>query len=420
MKKKILVLIFILALSVCLAFASSASNYFDISNFSDPIGKYGSIDFYYAGNIPVYNGEKLGIIVLTGVDYQLGFINIEGWHNLIVTNDITDHITLKEYVLNLCGNDSYVSMCFYDYSEKFWSVYCDYVSILNKKTYYDGVKDGINQAHEFTNNWLEENHILSSTVEATGELTALESLLDSNVLTSLDNSYSNGYSVGYDEGMHDFNTHTSHIIEQYTDYCSISSIEQSLSSFEEYVSANFSQYLTYYNLGVNELAELMYSVSSGGSGYSDGYSQGKIDGVTEFKTTEEYKSQYTTGYSDGYSQGKIDGVTEFKTTEEYKSQYTTGYTNGIAEFKASDVYCETLLIERQTGQAEGKDMFMASQEYKAALNKEYNNGYNTATTEQEQKQMKNNLGVILGTCLVIVFVLSVVYLAVSRKKHKRR
>ncbi|MBQ4509346.1 MAG: hypothetical protein II984_01360 [Clostridia bacterium] len=124
-------------------------------------------------------------------------------------------------------------------------------------------------------------------------------------------------------------------------------------------------------------------------------------------------------YTEGHTQGKIDGVAEFKTTEEYKGQYTTGYADGINNFKETELP-EMLLLEREIGQAEGKDIYMASEEYSNVLEAEYDNGYEAASTEQDRKQMQNNLGAILGTCGVIVIALSVVYLVVSRKKRKRR
>ncbi len=132
------------------------------------------------------------------------------------------------------------------------------------------------------------------------------------------------------------------------------------------------------------------------------------------------ETDLTEKFNEGLAQGKIDGVTEFKTTDEYKSQYTNGYTAGITYFKTSDEYAETLELERQIGQAEGKNNYLGSVEYKAALKKEYNNGYDTATSELEKKQTKESLGVILGSCGIVVLTLLVVYFLMSRKKHRRR
>lgn len=190
---------------------------------------------------------------------------------------------------------------------------------------------------------------------------------------------------------------------------------------------NWHKYIVSHN--ITSADELRISVDNGVSlGYwSDSFSIYNYIGGSAYAVNDIWNAyqgwlaeQNAPTYDDGYTQGKIDGVTEFKTTDEYKSQYTTGYTNGIAEFKASDVYAETLLLERQTGQAEGVNTYLASEEYANALQAEYDNGYNTATTEQEQKQMKNNLGVILGTCGIVIVGLLFVYFIISRKKHKRR
>ncbi len=124
-------------------------------------------------------------------------------------------------------------------------------------------------------------------------------------------------------------------------------------------------------------------------------------------------------YEDGIAQGKIDGVTEFKSTEEYKSQYTTGYTDGINNFKETELP-EMLLLEKQIGQAEGKNIYLASEEYADVLKAEYDNGYNAATNENDKTQIKNSLGVIVGSCGLVVIFLLAFYFMTSKKKYKRR
>ena len=124
-------------------------------------------------------------------------------------------------------------------------------------------------------------------------------------------------------------------------------------------------------------------------------------------------------YEDGIAQGKIDGVTEFKGTEEYKSQYTTGYTDGINNFKETELP-EMLALEKQIGQAEGKSIYLASEEYADVLKAEYDNGYNAATNENDKTQIKNSLGVIVGSCGLVVIFLLAFYFMTSKKKYKRR
>ena len=124
-------------------------------------------------------------------------------------------------------------------------------------------------------------------------------------------------------------------------------------------------------------------------------------------------------YEDGISQGKIDGVAEFKASEEYKSQYTTGYTEGVSNFKLSEEYKEALLLEKQIGQAEGKSLYLESEEYENALQAEYDNGYDTAVKDQSKAEFKTEFVTLIGSLGLIILVLSVIFVF-SKKKHKRR
>ena len=95
------------------------------------------------------------------------------------------------------------------------------------------------------------------------------------------------------------------------------------------------------------------------------------------------EADLTEKYNEGVTQGKIDGVAEFKASEEYKGQYTTGYTDGIKNFKETELP-EMLALEKQIGQAEGKSIYLASEEYADVLKAEYDNGYNAATNENDK------------------------------------
>ena len=100
--------------------------------------------------------------------------------------------------------------------------------------------------------------------------------------------------------------------------------------------------------------------------------------------------------------------------------YSEGYAQGITDFTNSTAYQDTLALEKETGQAEGKDMFMASAEYKAALQKEYDNGYDKALLVSEQKQATNIVSIALGSCGIGLLVLLAVYFISARKKQKRK
>ena len=337
MKKKFILIFSLIILSVFVfAFSSSASNYFNISDLPSDYITYGGFEIYSEGNLPMYNNERLGVIIFYGSIPKVGFMNIEGWHNFIESNNISSSNSLYETVLSFTGQSNLEGIL-QMYPDLFWQNYQDYLSTLNVKTYEDG------------------------------------------------------YLVGYDEGLRYLSTHTSYVIERYLSYCSTLNIEKSLDSFEEYVSNNFAQYYSYYELGLVDLAEFFNSANLGSAEY------------------DEYI----------YNQGKIDGVTEFKGTEEYKEQYTTGYTDGINNFKETELQ-EMLALEKQIGQAEGKNIYLASEEYADVLKAEYDNGYNAAVNENDKTQIKNSLGVIIGSCgLVVIFLLSF-YFITSKKRHKRR
>ena len=131
------------------------------------------------------------------------------------------------------------------------------------------------------------------------------------------------------------------------------------------------------------------------------------------------ETDLTDKFNEGVAKGKIDGVAEFKESDEYKGQYTTGYTDGIKNFKETELP-EMLALEKQIGQAEGKNIYLASEEYRNVLQGEYDNGYNAAVNENDKTQIKNSLGVIIGSCgLVIIFLLAF-YFITSKKKYKRR
>lgn len=125
-----------------------------------------------------------------------------------------------------------------------------------------------------------------------------------------------------------------------------------------------------------------------------------------------------------YNQGKTDGVTEYKESEEYSNvlstQYNQGKTDGVAEFKDSEAYETVLAVERSIGASEGVKNYLESEEYSNALQNEYDNGYEAATTEDNQKRAKNMLGTALGISGALIIVLLCVYFFVGRKARKRR
>lgn len=125
-----------------------------------------------------------------------------------------------------------------------------------------------------------------------------------------------------------------------------------------------------------------------------------------------------------YNQGKIDGVTEYKESEEYsstlQSEYTKGYGEGFEAYKDSAEYESALNTQFNLGSSTGVKNYLESEEYSNALQNEYDNGYEAATTEDNQKGAKNMLGTALGISGALIIVLLCVYFFVGRKAKKRR
>lgn len=123
-----------------------------------------------------------------------------------------------------------------------------------------------------------------------------------------------------------------------------------------------------------------------------------------------------------YNQGKTDGVTEYKESEEYSNvlstQYNQGKTDGVAEFKDSKAYETVLAVERSIGASEGVANYLDSTEYADTLQAEYDKGYDDA----ESEKASNMLGTALGSIGIVVFVLLGVWLwlTLSKKKKRRR
>ena len=100
--------------------------------------------------------------------------------------------------------------------------------------------------------------------------------------------------------------------------------------------------------------------------------------------------------------------------------YSEGYAQGIQSFKESDIYKETLALEREIGQAEGKDNYLSSKEYKTALKDEYNNGYDYAKRESEQEKQTFVAFPIISVCGIALLSFGVLYFFMLRKRRKRR
>ena len=68
------------------------------------------------------------------------------------------------------------------------------------------------------------------------------------------------------------------------------------------------------------------------------YNEGKLDGVTEYKESEEYASVLLTKYNDGFVAGTAEGALAYAKSEAYKTalaeEYDKGYDDGFVDGEA--------------------------------------------------------------------------------------
>lgn len=124
-----------------------------------------------------------------------------------------------------------------------------------------------------------------------------------------------------------------------------------------------------------------------------------------------------------YDEGKVAGVTEYKSSEEYatalNNKYSAGYTEGIESFKSSEEYTTALNSKYNdgfvAGTAEGALAYTKSDAYKTALADKYDEGYDDGFVEGEaQFDIAPFIGVISIMALISIGIVIVCWV---RKKR---
>lgn len=210
-RNKFLIFLLILALSFCLAFVSSASEY-DFIITDDSI--FNNISDHSATVMMEYTPYALPTDNYYYEIYYLDYYTYNG--NSVYAFQpaafklFVDHIS---YTAPGCSNyelfissldysiETFSSSVLYYWSVGDYNLTEEYFNQLyyygSERTYEEGVKEGITQAHEFTSEFLSDNGVLYEPWGADGELNSLEGLLQDNFLAALDYKYNNGYYTGY-------------------------------------------------------------------------------------------------------------------------------------------------------------------------------------------------------------------------------
>ena len=120
-----------------------------------------------------------------------------------------------------------------------------------------------------------------------------------------------------------------------------------------------------------------------------------------------------------YEQGKTDGVTEYKTSNEYygelNKQYVQGKTEGVEAYKNSSEYKNAMNAKYSTGLADGKANYIESDEYEEALQAEYDK----ALDEAQSEKLGTTLLSVVGSTLLGVGIVWVFNRFSSKRKRRR-
>lgn len=120
-----------------------------------------------------------------------------------------------------------------------------------------------------------------------------------------------------------------------------------------------------------------------------------------------------------YEQGKTDGVTEYKTSNEYyaelNKQYAQGKTEGVTAYKSSSEYTNAMNAKYATGLADGEANYIESDEYEEALQAEYDKGL----SEAQADKLGTTLLSIVGSTLLGVAVVWLINRFSSKRRRRR-
>lgn len=139
-----------------------------------------------------------------------------------------------------------------------------------------------------------------------------------------------------------------------------------------------------------------------------------VKGMNEdyFNRLMSYKKISQEDLTSQYNQGKTDGVTEYKESEEYTTALETKYQAGLNDFKESEEYSTALENAESdgyiAGTIEGVAAYKLSEEYNNALKDKYTTGYNDGVESVENTEGGSNvLGIVFGSVGIGVVVLAI-------------
>ena len=225
-----------------------------------------------------------------------------------------------------------------------------------------------------------------------------------------------------------------HDVSNRTEFVNFLREYRSLTPEGEYVYPNMTQeisleieaFLDYSDITSSEYDDLFMAALNhteiSSSDLGNKYNEGKLAGVEEYKSSDEYINSINSAISSG--------VEEYKSSDEYttalNNKYSAGYTEGIEAFKVSKAYTDALDLQYSNGKVAGVTEFKNSVSFANTLKAEYEEGYDAGVLDTQGVNTKNEttklisilIGVI-GFGILFTAVLSAVG-AFKKKAAKRR
>ena len=207
----------------------------------------------------------------------------------------------------------------------------------------------------------------------------------------------------------------------FRDFCSLYNISDA-SSCREFLINNYLR---------DELGNLLPSDSTTDfidfhfNNLGTGFDDPVIEKIFNYMNYDEITQE---DLQDKYDEGKVEGVEEFKSSEEYtnvlNNRYSTGYAEGIEAFKVSKAYTDALEVQYSTGKTDGVTEFKKSVAFANSLKAEYDEGYNAGVTDTEGQVVKNEftkvISVFIGVMAFGIILMSVLGVTSKLKKKKHR
>ncbi len=445
MKRKFKLLF--IAISICamlfaFAISSSASNYIDLSEYDFSDGVYSTVFLNtYKGSGSDFissSPEEFGLCYFgNSIGYSYGFINIEFWDSLIISQNVqnvSDFSNLASFLINngyICdlGSDG-IGYEVASNAEFYYNVYLSYKQQQSLKYTQEDIDSAVTEATKdmYTQSQLDE--AVAKALEDAGVVLGNGMVMSPSFPENLGDglpTFAQYGSVDEIENSFNYLRFNLYLEEGGTsDYIYIVDIN----GFKNFCSSNNITTASEFHAYMNTLMNSFEAYSAPYNYCNCISSIGFLNEGEIFNYFYNYENPPTEDDLQAkYDEGKVAGATEYKSSEEYatalNNKYSAGYTEGIESFKSSNAYTDALDLQYSNGKTAGVTEYKASTEYANALEAEYNEGYDNGVADTEGENTKNTITRlvsiligVLGFGILFLGVLSAVGTFKMKRKHR--